>query len=97
MNDFEESGLGEVADEAIGDAAAALADLERAEAILNAIANEHRAVEQCVRTVREDGADPTMVTEYYQDCCVVCRDAKGRPVPSPCRTLRIVQGFGEEV
>lgn len=93
--DFEDSELGDVADEAIGDAAALAADLERAEAILNAVAKEHGAVETLVRTSREDGADASQVTEYYQECCVVCRDAKGRPVPAPCRTQRIIQGFGE--
>lgn len=92
---FEESELAEVADEAIGDVAALMADLERAEAILNAITIEHGAVEQLVRTSREDGTDASKVTEYYQDCCVVCRDAKGRPMPFPCRTMQIVQGFGE--
>jgi hypothetical protein len=95
MNEFEESGLADVADEAIGDAASLAADLERAETILNAIVQEHRAVEQVVRTAREDGADAGMVTQYYQECCVVCRDAKGRPMPSPCRTMLIVQSFGE--
>lgn len=95
MNDFDESGLADVADEAIGDAAALAADLERAERILNAIAEEHRAVEQCVRTTREDGNNAGLVTEYYQECCVMCRDAKGRPVPAPCRTMLIVQSFGE--
>jgi len=97
VDDFESSGLGDVADEAIGDAAAALADLERAETILNAVVAEHRAVEQCVRTTREDGANAGLVTEYYQKCCVVCRDAKGRPIPAPCRTMLIVQAYGEGV
>jgi len=95
LDDFNESELGDVADEAIGDAAALQADLERAEAILNAIAEEHRAVEQVVRTTRDNGANAGLVTEHYQKCCVVCRDVKGRPVPSPCRTQKIIQGFGE--
>jgi hypothetical protein len=95
IEDFTDSELGDVADEAIGDAAALAADLERAEAILNAVAKEHGAVETLVRTSREDGSNAAMVTEYYQECCVVCRDAKGRPVPAPCRTQRIIQGFGE--
>jgi len=95
MNEFDQAGLADVADEAIGDAAALAADLERAEAILNAIAQEHRAVEQCVRTTRDDGNNAGLVTEYYQECCVMCRDAKGRPVASPCRTMLIVQSFGE--
>jgi hypothetical protein len=95
LNDFNESHLGDVADEAIGDAVALAADLERAESILNAIAEEHRAVEQVVRTSRDDGANAGMVTEYYAKCCVVCRDAKGRPVPSPCRTRAILDSFGE--
>lgn len=97
MAGFEEHQAAEVADEAIGDLSSALADLERAEHILNAVVEEHRAVEQCVRTSREDGANAGLVTEYYQNCCIVCRDAKGRPVPSPCRTLQIVQAYGEEV
>lgn len=93
--DFEESEIADVADEAIGDAASAYADLERAEAILNAIAEEHRPVQQLVRTSRDNGADAGQVTEYFADCCVMCRDAKGRPVPSPCRTAKILQSYGE--
>lgn len=88
VNDFEESMIGDAADEAI-------AELGRAEAILNAIAEEHRAVEQVVRTTREDGSDAGTVTEYFQKCCVVCRDVKGRPVPAPCRTMVILDSYGE--
>lgn len=95
LDDFEDTELGDVADEAIGDAAALAADLERAEAILNAITEEHRAAEQVVRTTRDNGSDAGMVTEWYQECCVVCRDAKGRPMPAPCRTMKIIRGFGE--
>lgn len=83
MDDFDESELGDVADEAIG-------ELERAEAMLNAIANEHRTAESWWR--KNDAGIPT---EYRQKCCVSCRDAAGRPVPAPCRTMRIIEGYGE--
>lgn len=83
VNDFDESELGDVADEAIS-------ELELAERMLNAIAEEHRAVEAWVRK-EADGA----LTEYRQKCCVSCRDAAGRPVPAPCRTMGIIEGYGE--
>jgi len=83
VNDFDESELGDVADEAIS-------ELELAERMLNAIAQEHRAVEAWVRK----GADGTP-TEYRQKCCVSCRNAVGQPVPAPCRTMRIIEGYGE--
>lgn len=83
VNDFHESELGDVADEAIG-------DLQRAEAMLNAIANEHRAVQSWWR--KNDAGIPT---EYRQNCCVSCRDATGQPVPAPCRTRQIIDSYGE--
>lgn len=95
VDDFEDDDLADVADEAIGDAAALAADLERAERILSAIAEEHRPVEHMTRTVYEAGFEVEGATEHYQNVCVVCRDGDGRPMPSPCRTMRIVQSRGE--
>lgn len=83
VNDFDESELGDVADEAIG-------DLQRAESMLNAIANEHRAVQSWWR--KNEAGIPT---EYRQNCCVSCRDATGQPVPAPCRTMQIIDSYGE--
>lgn len=87
VNDFEESTIGDAADEAI-------AQLDRAEAILNAIAQEHRAVEAWTRRGEVGFKDEI---EYRAKCCVVCRDANGQPVPAPCRTMVILDGYGEEV
>lgn len=92
VNEFDESDLGDVADEAIGDAAALMSDLQRAEAILNAIGEEHRAVEAWTRRSVSGAVDEIA---YRAECCLSCRDAKGQPVPAPCRTMVIVQGYGE--
>lgn len=81
VNDFEESELGDVADEAIG-------ELQHVESILHAVAAEHRAVESWWRK----GADGIPV-QYQQRCCVSCRDSAGRPVPAPCRTLQLLDGY----
>lgn len=85
MNDFDESELGDVADEAIG-------DLERAETILNAVAAEHRPVAAWTRR-RPPGFNTDI--EYQTDCCISCRDAEGQPVPAPCRTMIILNSYGE--
>ena len=92
VDDFEESELGDVADEAIGDAAALDDDLQRAEAMLTAIAAEHRPVAAWTRR-RSNGVSVDI--EYQTDCCVSCRDADGNPVPAPCRTLVILNSYGE--
>lgn len=91
VNDFDESELGDVADEAIGDAAELLADLERAERILTALAAEHRPVEAWTRRRGPSDAD----IQYRTQCCLSCRDGDGQPVPSPCRTAKIIGNFGE--
>lgn len=88
MDEFAESELGDVVDEAIGDAAAALARLEQAEKALNAIAEEHQPVEAWLR--KDISGE---VTEYLQKCCMSCRDAAGRPVPAPCRTIQKLNAF----
>jgi hypothetical protein len=85
VNDFDESEIGDVADEAIGDLHRVEA---RAESILRAVAEEHRAAEVWVR--KDANGTPT---EYRERCCVVCRDAAGRPVPAPCRTMIIINGY----
>lgn len=87
VNDFEESTIGDAADEAI-------AQLDRAETILNTIAQEHRAVEAWTRRGEVGFKDEI---EYRAKCCVVCRDANGQPVPAPCRTMVILDSYGEEV
>lgn len=92
VDEFEESELADVADEAIGDVAALDDDLQRAEAMLTAIAAEHRPVAAWTRR-RHDGVDVEI--EYQTDCCVSCRDVNGNPVPAPCRTMVIVNSYGE--
>ena len=92
VDEFAESELADVTDEAIAEAAATLARLEAAEAALNAIAEEHRPVEAWTRR-RELGFNDLI--EYQAKCCVSCRDANGQPVPSPCRTLQKLNAFWE--
>lgn len=92
VDEFEESELADVADEAIGDVAALDDDLQRAEAMLTAIAAEHRPVAAWTRR-RHDGVDVDI--EYQTDCCVSCRDVNGNPVPAPCRTMVILNSYGE--
>lgn len=87
VDDFEESEIGDVADEAIGDLHRAEA---RAEAILRAVAEEHRAVETWTRRSAVGFKDEV---EYSAQCCVVCRDANGQPVLAPCRTMIIINGY----
>jgi hypothetical protein len=84
--------LSDVADEAIGQVAALMSDLERAETILNAVAALHRPVAAWTRR-RPDGFKIDI--EYQTDCCVACRDAEGNPVPSPCPTMVALHSFGE--
>lgn len=97
---FEESELADVADEAIGDAAALMDALGRAERILNAIAEEHRPVEAWTRrtapadVARAAGVD-NLEIEYQAQCCIMCRDAKGQPMLAPCRTRQILESYGE--
>ncbi len=89
---FEESELADVADEAIGDAAALMDALDRAERILNAIAEEHRPVEAWTRR-RPVGFKVDI--EYQAQCCIMCRDANGQPMLAPCRTRQILESYGE--
>lgn len=84
VDDFDESELGDVVDEAIG-------DLERAEAVLHAIAAEHRPV---AAWTRRHGVG-LMDVQYQTDCCLSCRDAEGQPTPAPCRTAQLLDGYGE--
>jgi hypothetical protein len=92
VNEFDESELGDVADEAIGDAATLASDLERAERVMSAIAEAHRPV---AAWTRRRPAGLTVDIEYQTDCCLACRDANGNPVPSPCTTMVILNSFGE--
>lgn len=97
---FEKSELADVADEAIGDAAALMDALDRAERIMNAIAEEHRPVEAWTRrtapadVARAAGVD-NLEIEYQAQCCIMCRDAKGQPMLAPCRTRQILESYGE--
>lgn len=84
MDDFDESIVGDVADEAIG-------DLERAEAVILAVVEEHRPV-AVVGHAELTGPDAANM-EYHYNVCYVCRDASGRPVPYPCRTSILVQAY----
>lgn len=83
VDDFAESIVGDVADEAIG-------DLQRAESMLLAIGVQHRAVESWTRRT-VDGFSGNV--EYRTKCCVSCRDIHGQPVAAPCPTMRIIDGY----
>lgn len=84
VDDFEESELGDVADDAIG-------EIHQAEEVLRKVANEHRTVQSWWR--KDEGGVPV---EYRRDCCVSCRDAAGRPMPAPCRTAVLVSSYYTE-
>ena len=84
VNDFDESDVADAADEAIG-------ELERAESVIRAIAIEHRPVEAWTRR-RGVGL---MNVQYRTHCCLSCRDPEGQPVPAPCRTAQLLDGYGE--